>query len=265
MLTAKQIAANRLDSPEAPGSRTVEGKAASRFNALKQGAEHHAPYSPVDPKERFLLDANIELCLRRIRCVEAILWEHAADTYLAEHPESEGCNSAGFQRLEPCCQRLIVGQAPPPANPDARLQIPQPQPTSSASFRHFCKPPAWTPQGVLCAASASLRLRVEVRIKFAPAVGKLPSPTPTIQTHLHILSFVPRINPATQPPLPARIPRRWPARTPQSPLCAASASSRLRVEEPSLLEPNPTQNGIIDVEPNSPAGVSFRTRASRDT
>jgi hypothetical protein len=90
MLTAKQIAANRLNSQEAPGSRTVEGKAVSSFNALKHGAGHHARYSPVDPKKCFLLEASIELCLRRMRCLQAILWEHATDTYLAEHPQSEG-------------------------------------------------------------------------------------------------------------------------------------------------------------------------------
>jgi hypothetical protein len=233
MLTAKQIAANRLNSQEAPGSRTVEGKAVSSFNALKHGAGHHARYSPVDPKKCFLLEASIELCHRHAGGDQA---QQGGNTQpirtLPNIRNRRGCNSArafptssgAFQRLQTRCQLLIVRQALPPAKPDALLQVPQPQPTSSASFRQFCKPPAWTPQGLLCAASASLRLRVEE--------PRLRSPTPTIQTHLHILSFVPRINPANQPSKVTGCLNACQPEPPQNPLCAASPSSRLRVEEP---------------------------------
>lgn len=51
MPAAKQIAANRLNSQKAAGARTAEGKAASRFNALKHGvyAGHHEQYRPSIP------------------------------------------------------------------------------------------------------------------------------------------------------------------------------------------------------------------------
>ena len=126
----KQIAASRANAQKSTGPRTPEVKAASRYNALKHGiyaeqqvmfdetaedlaeldAELRDQYAPANPTERHLVDTLVhnEWRLRRMRRVEAVLWEHAAEAYLAEHPELETCNSAdafttsaaAFERLQ---------------------------------------------------------------------------------------------------------------------------------------------------------------------
>ncbi|MGD0499832.1 MAG: hypothetical protein ABSC23_15490, partial [Bryobacteraceae bacterium] len=80
------------------GPRSVEGKAVSRFNALKTGidaksnvipgedpdalealaAEYHERFLPSAPEQRFLVDSLVasEWMLRRLRKVEAQLWQH---------------------------------------------------------------------------------------------------------------------------------------------------------------------------------------------
>src|SRR6202050_389830 len=115
MPTPKQAAASRANSVNST-SPTTEGQAASRYNAVKHGivatqqimfdesvddlaelaAEYHEHHSPADPGQRLLVDTLIhnEWRLRRARRVEAVLWEHAADSYLSQHPEAEACNSA---------------------------------------------------------------------------------------------------------------------------------------------------------------------------
>jgi len=104
MPTAKQSAASRANAQKSTGPRTPQGKAASRFNALKHGihaetqvmfdenpadlaeltAELHDHYRPADPDQRFLVDTLVsnEWRLRRLRAVEASLWSHAADAFL---------------------------------------------------------------------------------------------------------------------------------------------------------------------------------------
>jgi hypothetical protein len=134
MPTAKQTAANRMNSQKPSEPRTTAGKT-SRYNAVKHGivavqqimfdesaedladlaAEYHEHHSPADPDQRLLVDTLIanEWRLRRMRRVEAVLWEHAADSFLAQHPEAEACNSAHafttnagyFERL----QRMVNG------------------------------------------------------------------------------------------------------------------------------------------------------------
>jgi hypothetical protein len=158
MTTAKQAAA---------GPRTSPGKTASRYNPLKHGinaqqqimfdeaaedlaeltAEYHEHHIPADSAQRLLVDTLIhnEWRLRRMRRVEAVLWEHAADSYLSQHPEAEACNSAHafttnagyFERLQRMVngcernyhralkelQRLKVKVVQvPPANPEAPPQ-----------------------------------------------------------------------------------------------------------------------------------------------
>src|SRR5580700_7118938 len=116
MATPKQTAANRMNAQKSSGPRTPAGKAISRFNALKHGiyavhqimfdekaedlaelaAEYHEHHRPADADQRLLVDTLVhnEWRLRRMRRVEAVLWEHAADAYLTQHPEAEACNSA---------------------------------------------------------------------------------------------------------------------------------------------------------------------------
>jgi hypothetical protein len=203
MSTPKQAAASRANSLKSTGPRTPQGQAASRFNALKHGiyanyqimfdetaedlaelaAEYHEHHSPADPDQRLLVDTLVhnEWRLRRMRRVEAVLWEQAANTFFTQHPESEACNSAdafatnsgSFERLQRMvngCERNYhralkelqrqkskVGQALPPANPeaanpDAPAQSPQPEQskptsTSSASFPpNSPTPPPAAPQ-----------------------------------------------------------------------------------------------------------------------
>ena len=97
MASAAQIAANRRNALLSTGPRSAEGKAASRFNALKTGIEarsvvipgedsaeleqltndYHAQFQPAGPAERFLVDSmvNADWQLRRYRKVEAQLWQ----------------------------------------------------------------------------------------------------------------------------------------------------------------------------------------------
>jgi len=214
MLSRKQRAANRRNAQNSTGPVMAENKAASRFNPLKHGitAEHQImfdetagdlteldaelreEYSPANTKQRFLVDTlvNNEWRLRRMRRVEAVLWEHAADTFLGQHPESEACNSAHafvtnsgaferLQRLVNSCERNYhralkeleakVGQALSPANPGPLPQkagpepgpepAPTPQPeqskptsTPSASFRQNPKTPPSAPPVTSPAATA---------------------------------------------------------------------------------------------------------------
>jgi hypothetical protein len=195
MSTPKQAAAGRANSVNST-SPSSEGQAASRYNPLKHGinaqqqimfdesaedlaelaAEYHEHHIPADSGQRLLVDTLIhnEWRLRRTRRVEAVLWEHAADTYLTQHPEAEACNSAHafttnagyFERLQRIvngCERnyhralkelqslkVKVGQALPPANvpanpdappqkaaasPEAPPQAPQPQQSKTTSTK----------------------------------------------------------------------------------------------------------------------------------
>jgi hypothetical protein len=138
MSNRKQAAASRANSLESASPRTPQGQTASRFNALKHGihyqhqimfdetagdladlaAEYREHHNPADTGQRLLFDTLIhnEWRLRRMRRVEAVLWEHAADAYLAQQPEAEACNSAhafaansGYferlQRMVNACER----------------------------------------------------------------------------------------------------------------------------------------------------------------
>jgi hypothetical protein len=96
MPTEKQSAASRANSQHSTGPRTTEGKAKSRFNALKHGifaeahiifdesaealaeldAEYRERFNPADAAERCLVDVLIdsEWRLRRLRRVETQTW-----------------------------------------------------------------------------------------------------------------------------------------------------------------------------------------------
>src|SRR5580698_1248312 len=117
MPTAKQAAASRANAQKSTGPRTAQGKAASRFNALKHGiyaqhqimfdekaedlaelaAEYHEQYSPTDANERFLVDTLVtnEWRLRRTRRVEADFWYRAYNTFVVKNIEvTLKCTSA---------------------------------------------------------------------------------------------------------------------------------------------------------------------------
>ena len=177
--TPKQAAASRANAQKSTGPRTTAGKATSRFNALKHGIyavhqimfdetpedlaelsdEYHALCSPADSKQRFHVDAMVhnEWRLRRIRRVEAGLWDRARDLFLVKNIEvTLTCTSADafatdsgtferLQRVANACERAYhrasheldrlqeaakVGQALPPANPGATKTEPEPEPES---------------------------------------------------------------------------------------------------------------------------------------
>jgi hypothetical protein len=134
MRTAKQIAASRANGQKSHGPRTSAGKAVSRFNALKHGifavsqfmfdetaedlaeltAEYHERHSPSNAEERILVETLVasEWRLRRMRRVEANLWESANFTCLANKmvndlPVPEHCTSGqAFLADSPTFERL---------------------------------------------------------------------------------------------------------------------------------------------------------------
>ena len=109
MPTLSQIEANRRNSQKSTGPRSPEGKAISRFNALKSGvnaksqvipgedasalealaADYHQQFQPATPLECFLVDSlvNADWQLRRLRRVEAQLWGFHTD---AAKDETDG-------------------------------------------------------------------------------------------------------------------------------------------------------------------------------
>ena len=96
MASQRQIEANRRNSQHSTGPRTAEGKAVSRFNALKSGinakaqiipgeepaeleamaAGYHHDWAPTTWLERFLVDSLIraDWMLQRLSRIEAQLW-----------------------------------------------------------------------------------------------------------------------------------------------------------------------------------------------
>ena len=129
MATTQQIEANRLNAQNSTGPRSIEGKAVSRFNALKTGidaksqiirgedpaeldtlaAEYQQRWQPATPEQRLLVDTLIdcEWLLRRLRKAEAHLWECKMQELEAWKPKPEcllgdtlprGCEE--FSRLQ---------------------------------------------------------------------------------------------------------------------------------------------------------------------
>jgi hypothetical protein len=104
MASPAQIAANRANAQKSTGPRSVEGKSASRFNALKHGidaasvvipgedpaeyealaADYHRDFRPQSPAEIFHVDTMLraDWLKRRLELVEADLYR----TLLAETP-----------------------------------------------------------------------------------------------------------------------------------------------------------------------------------
>jgi hypothetical protein len=98
MSSIRQIEANRRNSQLSTGPRTPEGKAVSRFNALKTGinangqvipgedpaeleaiaAGYHQDWAPATHLECFLVDSLVraDWLLRRLARLEAELWTH---------------------------------------------------------------------------------------------------------------------------------------------------------------------------------------------
>jgi hypothetical protein len=201
--TPKQQAASRANAQKSTGPRTTAGKAASRFNALKHGiyavhqimfdekpedlaelsAEYHELCSPADAKQRLLVDTLVanEWRLRRMRRVEAELWQTAYNAFIVENIDRTSTCTSGdafatgsatfecLQRVVNCCERVYhralqelerlqevarghalrtpQPEAEPAPEPAAAATAPQPEQskpasTSSASFPQKSAPPA---------------------------------------------------------------------------------------------------------------------------
>jgi hypothetical protein len=138
--TPKQRAASRANAQKSTGPRTTAGKAASRFNALKHGifavhqimfdetpedlaelsAEYHEHHNPADSDQRFLVDTLVhyEWRIRRIRRVEAALWQTACNTFIVKNIETTSTCTSGdafatdsgtferLQRVANSCERV---------------------------------------------------------------------------------------------------------------------------------------------------------------
>jgi hypothetical protein len=125
MSSLKQQQANRLNAQKSCGPRTLQGKAISRFNALKTGMdaesqiipgedpaafqklteEYHQRWQPTLPEERFLVDtlAHDEWQLRRLRKAEAIHWHYRLEKDPYSSRKNNYWNGAGgndFARLQ---------------------------------------------------------------------------------------------------------------------------------------------------------------------
>jgi hypothetical protein len=121
MATEAQILANRRNALYSTGPRSVEGKAASRFNALKTGIQatslvipgedpaelqelasgYHREFQPATPLERFVVDSLIhdEWQIRRYHAIEARLWEQALSVEDSNLGEAYTRNLPAFTRL----------------------------------------------------------------------------------------------------------------------------------------------------------------------
>jgi len=183
MSSRKQRAANRANAQKSTGPRTAQGQAATRYNALKHGifaitqimfdetaedlaelaAEYHHQYSPANPKERFLVDTLIanEWRLRRMRRVEAELWEHATNAFLLKNIQVPACSSGDafataseqflrLQRVINSCERNyhralqelevarahgLRSQEPETSPAPAAAPTPQPQQSTASSAK----------------------------------------------------------------------------------------------------------------------------------
>jgi len=128
MSTRRQRAASRANGQKSQGPVTAEGKAKSRFNALKHGihaqqqimfaesadelaelaAEYHELHCPANADERFLVDTmiNNEWRLRRLRCVEAELWRAASQLFVDSHEVKTCASGDAFTGSGPAFERL---------------------------------------------------------------------------------------------------------------------------------------------------------------
>ncbi len=214
MATPAQITANRANAQKSTGPRSVEGKSASRFNALKHGidaasivipgedaadydalvAQYHREYQPRSASESFHVDTMIraDWQKRRLQNVEADLYH----TVLAESP---GNSLAAVLLAESPAAKLLVRvqrqiaafeRTWHRANTELRrARAEKAEPAAEGSFDRYldflCAPPA---PGEL----ASLRTRSEAPAEspVCPAAPASPAWPPTDETTGKPLYFV---------------------------------------------------------------------------
>ena len=187
MASPLQVEANRRNSLHSTGPRTPEGKAVSRFNALKSGihaeaqiipgedpaelealsAGYYEQFHPASPIQCFLVDTLVhaDWQLRRMRRLEAQLWT----SQLSEIKEDAPLGRAYVQSLDAFTrlqrridatersyyralkQLLEVASAiSSPADPEP-IETP-PLPPDLASFRQPVAPAILSPASALSAS-----------------------------------------------------------------------------------------------------------------
>jgi hypothetical protein len=234
MSSIKQKQANRLNSQKSCGPRTLQGKAVSRFNALKTGIdaesriipgedpvefaniaeEYHQRWQPALPEHRVLVDtlAHGEWQLRRLHKAEASLWRR-------HNPKNQPWNGAGgddFARLQ---RRLDSTER------SFRLTLEKLE----------CLSEQADPSG------ADLRVCLPESIQASePELPVCPAPAPVELPDLY--------EPARSTPAPARV------ELPDLYEPAPPAPARLRVQLPDLYEPKTPRNQ----QPNR--GIGFVVR-----
>ena len=204
MSSTKQIEANRLNAQKSTGPRSLQGKAVSRFNALKSGidalceiipredpdelhllaAEYHARWQPSLPEERFLVDGLVhaEWLHRRLRMAEAQLWMHVERSNFGfERPKTlcplgavlqeAGREFARLQRRFDAANRVYASnlkalQAMIPASSEEDRPEAPGAPLPAPPQIGFVPQPADPPQSVHAAAPPR------------PGIGFVPQPAP---------------------------------------------------------------------------------------
>lgn len=165
MATQAQILTNRQNALRSTGPRSVEGKTASRFNALKTGiqaksqvipgedpvefeelvAGYHRQFPAATPLERFLVDtlARAEWQLRRLQTVEARLWEQSLSAEVPGLGAAYESHLQTFTRLHRRIEALersyykALHQIEQLHNEDLAAEEPLPLDTRLGSFGHF--------------------------------------------------------------------------------------------------------------------------------
>ncbi|HEV3197304.1 MAG TPA: hypothetical protein VGZ73_05340 [Bryobacteraceae bacterium] len=130
MSTARQIAANRLNSQKSSGPRSAQGKAASSANSLKTGLyarsqviagedpaelrvladQYFLRWEPATPEESFLVATliNADWLLRRYSLADAKIWDYnGANDLVRDDPNAMGLNFIWCREDFPLLQRRI--------------------------------------------------------------------------------------------------------------------------------------------------------------
>ena len=192
MSSLLQIQANRRNAQKSTGPRSVEGKAISRFNALQSGidaqsqvirgedpavldaltAEYHQRFLPDSPEIRSLVDTLVhaEWLQRRLRTVEAQLWEHLmAHAYSPDEDSPLGDAFAGSSQVFVRLQRRMDAAGRTYLRTLEALQKAQ-------AGRPGPQPPAPGPQAVALAPQA--KAQTQPNQPPTPQIGFVPSTAP---------------------------------------------------------------------------------------
>jgi len=109
MATISQIEANRLNAQKSTGPRTAEGKASSRFNALKHGADARALIIPGENEDDLL---NVTCEYHQELCPEGVVETELVDTLVRCHWEKRR-----VPRLEAGVVQALVAKQENSENP----------------------------------------------------------------------------------------------------------------------------------------------------